>query len=63
LFKKGIPNRWEVAAAGVVMQVAFGSIYAWRVFRSPLMHQLHASISAVSLTFTDLTPLFVRFGV
>jgi len=47
-----VPNRWIVAAAGVLMQVALGGVYAWSVFRTPLVHQLHASISAVSLTFT-----------
>jgi OFA family oxalate/formate antiporter-like MFS transporter len=46
------PNRWIVAFAGVLMQVALGSVYAWSVFRTPLMRQLHASISEVSLTFT-----------
>lgn len=47
-----VPNRWSVAAAGLVMQVALGAVYAWSVFRTPLVHQLHASISQVSLTFT-----------
>jgi OFA family oxalate/formate antiporter-like MFS transporter len=46
------PNRWIVAAAGVLMQVALGAIYAWSVFRTPLVRQLHASIPQVSLTFT-----------
>jgi OFA family oxalate/formate antiporter-like MFS transporter len=45
-------NRWIVAAAGVLMQIALGAVYAWSVFRTPLVRQLHASISAVSLTFT-----------
>ena len=34
------------------MQIALGAVYAWSVFRTPLMHQLHASIAQVSLTFT-----------
>ena len=29
-------NRWLIAAAGVVMQVALGAVYAWSVFRIPL---------------------------
>lgn len=47
-----VPNRWVVAAAGVLMQVALGAVYAWSVFRTPLVRQLHASIPQVSLTFT-----------
>jgi OFA family oxalate/formate antiporter-like MFS transporter len=45
-------NRWIVACGGLVMQIALGSVYAWSVFRTPLVRQLHASISVVSLTFT-----------
>ncbi|MDB6094408.1 MAG: major facilitator superfamily 1 [Verrucomicrobia bacterium] len=30
------PNRWLVAAAGVLMQIALGAVYAWSVFRNPL---------------------------
>jgi hypothetical protein len=29
-------NRWGIAAAGVVMQIALGAVYAWSVFRIPL---------------------------
>lgn len=46
------PNRWIIAAAGVLMQVALGAVYAWSVFRTPLVRELHASISQISLTFT-----------
>ena len=31
-----VPNRWVIAAAGVVMQIALGAVYAWSVFRIPL---------------------------
>ena len=34
-----IPNRWIIAAAGVVMQIALGAIYAWSVFRTPLVNE------------------------
>ncbi len=46
------PNRWMIAIAGVLMQIALGAVYAWSVFRTPLVRQLHASISEISLTFT-----------
>jgi len=47
-----VSNRWIVALSGFLMQVALGGVYAWSVFRTPLVHQLHASIAQVSLTFT-----------
>jgi OFA family oxalate/formate antiporter-like MFS transporter len=50
--RSNVPNRWIVAAGGMIMQIALGGIYAWSVFRTPLVHQLHSSISAISLTFT-----------
>ena len=30
-------NRWIIAAAGVVLQAALGAVYAWSVFRTPLV--------------------------
>src|ERR1700678_3532748 len=45
-------NRWGIAAAGVLLQVALGGVYAWSVFRVPLSKQFHCSISDVTLTFT-----------
>jgi MFS transporter, OFA family, oxalate/formate antiporter len=45
-------NRWIIAAAGVVMQVALGAVYAWSVFRTPLVKGFGWSISEVTLTFT-----------
>jgi MFS transporter, OFA family, oxalate/formate antiporter len=47
-----IPNRWGIAAAGFLMQMALGAVYAWSVFRIPLTKQFHWSISQVTLTFT-----------
>jgi len=29
-------NRWVIAVAGIVMQIALGAVYAWSVFRIPL---------------------------
>jgi OFA family oxalate/formate antiporter-like MFS transporter len=46
------PNRWGIAAAGFLMQMALGAVYAWSVFRAPLAKQFHWSISEVTFTFT-----------
>ena len=45
-------NRWGIALAGVFLQIALGAVYAWSVFRDPLMRQFHWTISEVTLTFT-----------
>jgi len=45
------PNRWLVAAAGVVMQIALGAVYAWSVFSIPLHHQFGWSISQITMAF------------
>ncbi|MGA9670348.1 MAG: OFA family MFS transporter, partial [Terracidiphilus sp.] len=45
-------NRWAIAAAGILMQMALGAVYAWSVFRIPLAKQFHWSIQDVTLTFT-----------
>ena len=47
-----VPNRWLIALAGVVMQVALGAIYAWSVFRIPLTQAYGWSIAEVTLAFT-----------
>jgi MFS transporter, OFA family, oxalate/formate antiporter len=45
-------RRWGIAAAGFLMQVALGAVYAWSVFRIPLSTRFHWSIAQVTLTFT-----------
>jgi MFS transporter, OFA family, oxalate/formate antiporter len=45
-------NRWGIAAAGFLLQMALGAVYAWSVFRVPLAKQFHWSIEKVTLTFT-----------
>jgi OFA family oxalate/formate antiporter-like MFS transporter len=45
-------NRWGIAFAGFLMQVALGAVYAWSVFRNPLSTKFHWSIAEVTLTFT-----------
>jgi OFA family oxalate/formate antiporter-like MFS transporter len=47
-----VTNRWAIAAAGILMQVALGAVYAWSVFRNPLSTQFHWTIAQVTLTFT-----------
>src|SRR5437016_3577020 len=46
------PNRWGIALAGVVMQIALGAVYAWSVFRIPLTKAFGWTISQVTFTFT-----------
>jgi OFA family oxalate/formate antiporter-like MFS transporter len=50
--RKVMTNRWSIAVAGVLLQVALGAVYAWSVFRVPLAKQFGWSISEVTLTFT-----------
>jgi OFA family oxalate/formate antiporter-like MFS transporter len=45
-------ERWKIAAAGVLLQMALGSVYAWSVFRTPLAMQFGWSIPQITLTFT-----------
>lgn len=56
-------NRWLIAVAGVVMQVALGAVYAWSVFRDPLVSAFGWTISQVTWTFsiTLLTLGFAAF--
>jgi OFA family oxalate/formate antiporter-like MFS transporter len=45
-------QRWGIALAGILLQMALGAVYAWSVFRVPLARLFHATISEVTLTFT-----------
>jgi MFS transporter, OFA family, oxalate/formate antiporter len=44
-------NRWRIAAAGVVMQLALGAIYAWSLFVAPLS-QAHPTWTRTDITLT-----------
>ena len=57
----GAGNRVIIAAAGVVMQVALGAVYAWSVFRDPLSQQYGASVTATNITFS-ITILALGFA-
>jgi len=50
--RSDVPNRWGIAVAGVVMQIALGAVYAWSVFRIPLTKTFGWTISQVTFTFT-----------
>jgi OFA family oxalate/formate antiporter-like MFS transporter len=45
-------NRWTIAVAGVLMQMALGAVYAWSVFRTPLANHFGWTAPQVTLTFT-----------
>jgi MFS transporter, OFA family, oxalate/formate antiporter len=45
-------ERWWIALAGILLQMALGAVYAWSVFRVPLAKQFSWTISEVTLTFT-----------
>jgi OFA family oxalate/formate antiporter-like MFS transporter len=51
-FEKSGSHRWGIAAAGFLMQMALGAVYAWSVFKAPLSKQFHWSTPQVTLTFT-----------
>src|SRR4051794_34139499 len=54
-------NRWGIALAGVIMQIALGAVYAWSVFRIPLTKTFGWTISQVTFTFT-LSILMLGFA-
>lgn len=45
-------KRWGIAAAGFVLQLALGAVYAWSVFRIPLTREFGWSVPQVTLPFT-----------
>jgi OFA family oxalate/formate antiporter-like MFS transporter len=54
-------NRWIIAGAGVLMQIALGAVYAWSVFRIPLTQEYGWSIAHVTLAF-ELAILMLGFA-
>src|SRR5579884_1983505 len=56
-----LANRWGIALAGVIMQIAFGAVYAWSVFRIPLTKNFGWTITQVTFTFT-LSILMLGFA-
>jgi len=56
-----LPNRWLIAAAGVIMNVCVGTTYAWSVFTKPLREGNTWTQTEVTLTFT-IAVAFVGLG-
>jgi OFA family oxalate/formate antiporter-like MFS transporter len=50
--KEKSENRWVVAVAGIVLQLILGSVYAWSVFKKPIMEQHGWTGQQVGFTFT-----------
>jgi OFA family oxalate/formate antiporter-like MFS transporter len=46
------PNRWVIAGAAFLMQLALGAVYAWSVFLTPVMKLYSVSKPQANLTFT-----------
>lgn len=44
-------KRWWIAAAAVVIQLCLGTVYAWSVFKKPLMNTHHWGETQTQLTF------------
>jgi OFA family oxalate/formate antiporter-like MFS transporter len=54
-------NRWFIAIAGVLMQIALGAVYAWSVFRIPLTRTYGWTISQTTFAF-ELAILVLGFA-
>lgn len=55
------PKRWTVAVAGIVIMALLGTVYAWSVFKKPLIDNHHWVAWQVTLTF-GLTIFFLGFS-
>ncbi len=47
-----LPNRWILAIAAFLMQLALGSVYAWSVFLNPVIALYHTTRLQANLTFS-----------
>src|SRR5579862_8145977 len=54
-------NRWLIAGAGVLMQIALGAVYAWSVFRIPLTKAYGWTVSEATIAF-ELAILVLGFA-
>ncbi|GCE08088.1 L-lactate MFS transporter [Dictyobacter aurantiacus] len=56
------PNRWLIAIAAFVLQLALGSVYAWSVFSKPIA-ALFNGIPASKVTAAQLSPISLTFSI
>ncbi|MGE5592005.1 MAG: OFA family MFS transporter [Bacillota bacterium] len=47
-----VPNRWFIVLAGIVIQLALGTVYAFSVFRNPLMAKFGWTVTQTTNAFT-----------
>lgn len=45
-------NRWLIALAAVGIHMSIGSVYAWSVLTTPIMHAMNISLSETTWTFS-----------
>ena len=46
------PNRWWIAAAGTLLQLCLGTVYAWSYLKNPLMHTYGWNNTQVTWVFS-----------
>lgn len=56
------PNRWLIAIAAFVLQLALGSVYAWSVFSKPIGALFHG-VAAAKVTSAQLAPISLTFSI
>ncbi|HCF84248.1 MAG TPA: MFS transporter, partial [Ktedonobacter sp.] len=50
--QSSLPNRWVIATAAFLMQLALGAVYAWSVFLKPVIKLYQVTQPQANLTFT-----------
>ncbi|GCE24259.1 L-lactate MFS transporter [Dictyobacter kobayashii] len=56
------PNRWLIAIAAFVLQLALGSVYAWSVFSKPIAG-LFNGVPTAKVTAAQLAPISLTFSI
>lgn len=54
-------NRWLIVLAGVIMQLALGSVYAWSIYTKSLITANHWTVTQATLPFT-ISIAFIGIG-